>query len=671
MTSFKPRLRRATQTAGAIAISASLVVVSAFPGVGAVAAMTAATNSQQSQPPLVNEQLVLATLDPSGLPSRTQLINRIVATNVPEQDVSMTSSTDQLRFLDKRGEPVVNGSQITYSVGGDGQTSSATQATFGKPLPVALHAEYATQGEGARGINPADVPDQSGNMKISYTLTNTVAKKQQITYSDAAGNEETKTEPVFAPFLGTVIVTLPKGIALDDPGKAVVSTTADGSTSLLWNVVLYPPLGSYQQTLNYSVSGDELAIPALKMQLIPVANSQDPAVGFSSNLLTESVKGNTKLAGGLQKIDDSTAELADGAAQLTDGQYQQATGTTQAVDGSKGITSGADQLSIGLTGLSTGLDQLATGLPAAAVATGDLADAVNKIVAGLGDESDPPLKFDPKNPPDNPTLVQVARLTQASVILARDGAAAVVAKNLATGKSVREVLVANCTPPTVVLPPADCQKLIQAIKDNAAASVISSGVAVGLQVINRQLLDGLILGLIQVSNALKSGSYTSPGVYEGLRQLRKSLLGAASASEQLSAGADQANTGARGLANASGQLTSGLDALAGGAGKLASGSSSLSSGASQLQTKGTGPMLDSVITNSAKPSFADAYLKAASARSGDAAPYPPPKGVVSRVAYVYTMDAPKKSNGLSPALLGIGALFVAGAGTAGYRRLKS
>ena len=148
--------------------------------------------------------------------------------------------------------------------------------------------------------------------RISARAPSTVPAKS----ARPSGNTTTVEQPVFAPFVGTVVATLPAGVSLAKSGDAVVSTTAEGRTALQWNLVLYPPLGSYQQQLSFTVNSDSLSIPALQMEVIPVANNQDPAVGFSAGLLSDSVSGNNKLAGGLDSLDTSALRLAQGAGQL-------------------------------------------------------------------------------------------------------------------------------------------------------------------------------------------------------------------------------------------------------------------------------------------------------------------------------------------------------------------
>ena len=149
-----------------------------------------------------------------------------------------------------------------------------------------------------------------------------------------------------------MIATLEPGICPRDAGTAVVSTNQEGRTTLLWNLVLYPPLGNYQQDLTY------------RGQLIVVAGSSSQARLFRSQTIRtlplDSAQSSCqilwraapKLADGLTQLDNSTAELANGAAKLVDAQAQATAATKSAYTGSKGIATGTESLAAGLTTLS-------------------------------------------------------------------------------------------------------------------------------------------------------------------------------------------------------------------------------------------------------------------------------------------------------------------------------
>ena len=139
-------------------------------------------------------ELVVAQVDASGLPVEATLYSRLVARDFPVGQVRDPSSTTDVTYIDRRGAPATDGDAVLVDIGGgNGQTSVTTRATFDKPLPVALHAEYQ---QGPKIIAPDDVPDAQGQLRIIYTVTNTTASEQTIRYRDASGRWTVEKQPV-------------------------------------------------------------------------------------------------------------------------------------------------------------------------------------------------------------------------------------------------------------------------------------------------------------------------------------------------------------------------------------------------------------------------------------------------------------------------------------------
>lgn len=657
------------------------------------------TDVANASVPLLNDQLVVADLDTNGLPTKAQFINRLVSTNLPKQQINPTTATDDVRYVDRGGAPKLQGTGVLVEVGGPGMQTVTTQANFGEPLPVALHAEYVRNGQ---AVDPSTVTGASGKVTIKYTATNTVVKKEQISYKNAAGKKTSVEEPVFAPFAGALQVTIPPGAKLIDAPDAVSNTSQDGKTELLWNLLLSPPMGSYQQTVQLTMSADTIQLPALTMEVTPITTKQDPAGGFASTMIDKSVSGNTEMAAGLATLDSSAAKLASGAAKLATGLNEMSSGTKLLASGEKKLARGAASaevgsaelavasaaLSDGLVALASGLDEMAgaSGLPAAVSNTGKLVTAVNEIASGVGPVSDciaswPKNSSIPSAPPANMSLIKLAclaedgakvltlganglvTLMEATADLIKGSSTSVYEQADAAADAAQSAFTAGGCPG-----PAFCTDLQDAIDAATAAKTGAAAANTGLQleIDGAQLLAGglgvmttalgyVADGLKEVSVALKSGNAKSPGVYEGLVQLQAGLEDAAAAAQKLSSGADDAETGSQKITTGQVGLTYGLDALtagavksAAGAAKLntsaqeaASGGSELASGASELQTAGTSQILAKVVDASAEPALAQAYFAAATKMADAATPYAPPNNAQGRVAYVYTMTPPE------------------------------
>lgn len=594
------------------------------------------------EPALVNEELVVAQVDASGLPVDATIYSRVVARDYPQGPIRDPSSTKDLEYMDRRGAPDVEGQDAVIEVGGPGQTTVTTRAAFDKPLPVALHAEYR---QGPTVLDPDDVQDSRGEMTVVYTVTNTTAEETTIRYRDAAGRWTVKKLPVFAPFVATLVATVPDGVTLLEAPRAIRSTTPEGLTQLQWNLVLYPPMGDYQQDARMLVQGDPLAVPGLKMQVLPVKSSQDPTLGFSSDLLSSSVEGNRDLAAGLVQLDESATALAAGAADLgrglqelgqgtseltagvngelvpgsrklaqgagelaegqreiaggtTDlatGQRKAAKGTQSAYDGAKSLEEGAEKLGDGLLSLYEGIQELLKpdALPTARDSSDQLAQAVLRLRDVIGSPSDPSVGFPPSQAS---TLIQALRATQKAAGVATAGSAAVKGhlKDIATKLAT-----------------------LAADSGQAAAAAGSAATQAGL-VYQQACVDALILSPAQCTalqqavddaDTARQGA-TDVGLGVGLQSTRTAAqalavgaitialqaitvaLGALDeALTQISLALVSGNTDAPGVYEGLNALTDGLTATINGLVKLSNGAAESAGGANQLTT-GTKDLTD-------------------------------------------------------------------------------
>lgn len=389
---------------------------------------------------VVNDEIVVSTLDPRGLPIDSKLISRVSSRPGPERTIDDPTSVTNIVYLNQRGRPTVNakGDGIEVAVGGPDGTTILTESLVDKPLPVALHAEYRLNGE---VVDPEAVVGASGDVEIKYQVTNTDVKEQQLTYKNAVGSPTTEKQPVFAPFVGTLSASVPDNLQVTDTKGAVVTTDKSGNTILLWNLVLYPPMGDFEQKVSFTAVTESGSVPAVALNVVPVDESSDPSLKFTTDLFEQTVKGNKQLASGLEQLNTQTAKLADAAAQLAGGIGQLADGTGalsagfnselvpgtaqlasgagQLADGQAqlsqalgGAASGAEQLATGSEQLTSGLEQLADGLDQFAgnypqLTTG--ADRIRKgakaLSAAVGSPDDKPLPTPTPTVPSGPTPI--------------------------------------------------------------------------------------------------------------------------------------------------------------------------------------------------------------------------------------------------------------------------
>ena len=348
-------------------------------------AMVPAAATQPAE--IVNDEVVLAELDASGLPERAILISRTTVQG-PEREVIDPASGTNVRYLDRLGRPEVGPDGVVLVVGGD-RTSALTEARFDKPLPVAVHAEYAVDGS---VVPAAAVPGTAGEVTVTYTLTNTTSEQTNLTYTDAAGQEQESEQPVFIPFQGTLTVTLPEGADLVEAPGAMLATDEQGRTVARWNISLFPPISTPIQEVALTMRDDRAGVPGAKVVLTPAGTDQDPATGFSSDLLTGANEGNGQLYEGLDALDAAAGELALGSEQLATGLAGLAGGATAAAGASEslakgvgGLADGAETAADASTSLAKGVGRLADGADDVSAGSEKLAGALGEAATGAQD----------------------------------------------------------------------------------------------------------------------------------------------------------------------------------------------------------------------------------------------------------------------------------------------
>ena len=319
---------------------------------------------------IVNDEVILAELDATGLPERAVLISRTTVQG-PQREVIDPASGTNVRYLDRLGRPEVGPDGVVLMVGGKRPTA-LTEARFDKPLPVAVHAEYSVGGS----VVPATtVPGTAGDVTVTYTLTNTTAEQTDLTYTDAAGQEQQSTQPVFIPFQGTLTVTLPEGADLVDAPDAMLATDEQGRTVARWNISLFPPISTPIQTVALTMRDDRAGVPGAKVVITPAGTDQDPATGFSSELLTGANEGNGTLYDGLDALDAAAGQLAQGSDQL-------ATGLAGLAGGANAAAGASESLAKGVGGLAEGAETAADASNSLAEGVGRLADGADDVSAG-------------------------------------------------------------------------------------------------------------------------------------------------------------------------------------------------------------------------------------------------------------------------------------------------
>lgn len=254
----------------------------------------------------------------------------------------------------------------------DGSATNTLRATIGGDGSVKTVTSLA--GNGTSSPYSGDLPltlsisraVQSGTSTYTYHVENTFSKTQKVTYTDTQGVTHTTSATVQLPLVAQLGVTLPKSFSSVSAPSAVVTTDPDGTNRIVWNLVLFSPLGSPTQDVTFTASGS--GIPTSEL----VATSVNPAT-------TSGLSQAQQDATASSQQDDFWQGYANGG---NGGLTQLATGTGAMIAGLKKLSTGAHTLNAGLKTAKTGADQLDAGTKSAYTGSQALSAGVSKIHAG-------------------------------------------------------------------------------------------------------------------------------------------------------------------------------------------------------------------------------------------------------------------------------------------------
>lgn len=583
------------------------------------------------------QQIAVADLDPTGLPIDTRLVTRVASRGGPQRTELIPSSTTNVQFLNQRGQPDIGTNGINVEVGGQEPSVYLWRALFDQPMPIALHVEYKLNGE---VVDPTAVLGQSGELDVKYLITNADVKQKTLTYTNSAGEQKSEKQPVFPPFVGTLVSTLPEDFELIDTGTAVASTDDEGQTLLTWNILVYPPLGTNQQELHFKASVSAGEIPGLLFTMLPVPVTSDPAPDFSDQLLSNTVKGNESLTEGLDQINEQTLTLANATAELSAGlltladktneasvaySTQLLPGAEQLAAGSQGIAAGqaeltrflalsvtgAEQVETGAKALSDGLDGLVAGLEVLGTSTPKIQQGTAKILAatellaqGVGDPDDGPIVSPSPTPSSGQyNLVQATKtavvgmnllsvalndlVTGLEPLPGQLQAAAADARSAASDAQdahdlLDPVLASLCNPPVAPVTQQQCDSMADSA-DAAALSAQEAGtVATDVDATGSDLAAQVSRARIAAAGADDLRQLLIL-IQEGVVEVAAALSGT-SQQPGLVEALDDLNTAMLGLVQLAEQLEAGGKKLQPGAAALASGTAKLTDGLSQTES---------------------------------------------------------------------------------------
>ena len=268
----------------------------------------------------------------------------------------------------------------------DAPPASTVRATIGEDGSV-QDVDRLGSDEDA-GDLPVTLKIAEAGDTTSYTVENTTVEKQTVSYLGADGKPTTAEQDVALPLVAQLSVRLPASRTNVSAFGARHTKLADGSTELVWSLVLFGPIGSPVADVSFTSAGTGDAVARLDVAAVqPNATPGLSAVGQAANA---TVNGNgilntigTGANEGLVKLSDGVGQLLAGLDKLYAGAQKLNTGIEKAVDGANQLADGSEKAEAGSGELATGLQKLAKGNSDLAAGADRLDAGAGKIVAGL------------------------------------------------------------------------------------------------------------------------------------------------------------------------------------------------------------------------------------------------------------------------------------------------
>lgn len=278
------------------------------------------------------------------------------------------------------------------ALGADLGTGGTVRATIGDNGSVKSVKQVGANGATSAfsGQLPVKLTISHNGQTFTYHVENTFTRTQTVHFTDTAGNDRHTTVQLQLPLVAQLGVDVPGSMSNVSATGAAVTTGANGVRHLLWNMVLFSPLGSSAQDVSFTASGK--GTPVAELRATPVDPSTAPGLSAKTQDKTAEFQqedfwagyasggndGLNQLAAGMGQLVDGLNQLTAGAAQLHSGLADGLSGTQQAADGSTKLYKGSKKAHNGVGQLRDGVGKIHDG-------QGQLTDGLKKITGGQRD----------------------------------------------------------------------------------------------------------------------------------------------------------------------------------------------------------------------------------------------------------------------------------------------
>ncbi len=290
------RARGTAVVTGLAALGATALLAAALAPTAAVATIGGGVEGDVTS--VQHRQAILIPYGADGERADGLVITQLLVTGTGTATVTLEDqAVSGLRDATSFGAPVVAGDTVTHVLDlAEGRAFVRTVADLDREPPVAFDVTYTLDGV---EVEAADVVGASGELTVTYTLTNLTAAPGTVRTFDGDGTERTAEVELGVPMGGSVVVLLDADRFADVRADRadVIAGDGSGNTQVQGAWALFAPSGSPVQTFSWTATVTDAVVPPVAIRIVPVIASETPA-GRSSVALLE------QFGGGFRSVTD-------------------------------------------------------------------------------------------------------------------------------------------------------------------------------------------------------------------------------------------------------------------------------------------------------------------------------------------------------------------------------
>ena len=333
----------------------------------------------------VAQTVVVGTSSAGKLSGKPKVFTQFSANGNGPHTLKVPMSASGFRNLSAFGKPPIKDGYAVWSLHLSGPTSQRTVATFPTDkLPVQVSAAYELNG---KKMYAQDIVGKTGELKVSYVITNTTTKDTTVTFKNVFGEKEKTTVKVPVPIASIVDVTIPAGFTNVNAPGASASGNGNGTSGLSWTMFLFDPVGGVKQSVTYQAHVTNAVVPSATVEAAvapPQSVKPLPAVKEPGAPAVPSVTLGSRLASLQTKLQAKLADLSAKAANALSNFKKVAVPAVQSVSGKAATLAGnLPGLSANAQTVSTNADAASTSLAQAATQAAAHATEMAAIEGGL------------------------------------------------------------------------------------------------------------------------------------------------------------------------------------------------------------------------------------------------------------------------------------------------